>query len=136
MQVGDGHALAGKFRRKTFEADVDDAHGLRQQRLYRRHSGRRRVIFWHRHKPCKRHLPQHLLALRREYVTPGIPRARSLGAAVIGDRAIRAAWRLGTDQTLTITIDLADTPGRPPPALLPAERLLFTTPRITVRIGA
>ena len=86
--------------------------------------------------PAMRERIQHLLALRREYVTPGIPRARSLGAAVIGDRAIRAAWRLGTDQTLTITIDLADTPGRPPPALLPAERLLFTTPRITVRIGA
>jgi len=84
-----------------------------------------------RANPAMRAQITQLLALRREHVTPGIPGARSLGAAVVGDRAIRAAWRLGTHKTLTIMIDLSDVPSP-----MPHDDALFSTPRITVRMSA
>lgn len=84
-----------------------------------------------RANPAMRAQITQLLALRREHVTPGIPGARSLGAAVVGDRAIRAAWRLGTHKTLTIMIDLSDVPSP-----MPQDDALFSTPRITVRMSA
>lgn len=84
-----------------------------------------------RANPAMRAQITQLLALRREHVTPGIPGARSLGAAVIGDRAIRAAWRLGTHKTLTITIDLSDVPSP-----IPHGGALFSTPRIAVQMTA
>lgn len=81
--------------------------------------------------PAIRNQIQHLLELRRAHITPGIVGAHSLGADVIGDRAIRASWRLGTGSTLTITIDLGDAP-----AALPSGDTLFRTDRIAVRIEA
>ena len=81
--------------------------------------------------PAMRDRIRHLLDLRRDHVTPGIMGACSLGADVIGDRAIRAAWRLGTGKTLTITIDLGDAP-----ALLQADDALFSAARVVVRFAA
>ncbi len=81
--------------------------------------------------PATREQIQRLIAMRREHITPGIMGARSLGADVIGDRALRAAWRLGTGAVLTITIDLGDAP-----APLPSGDALFRTDRIAVRIEA
>ncbi len=49
---------------------------------------------------------QHLLQLRREHVIPGIPGCRSEGAAVIGQGAVQATWRLGTGKRLAIAINL------------------------------
>jgi maltooligosyltrehalose trehalohydrolase len=45
---------------------------------------------------------RQLLALRRQWVTPHLPGARSLEARPIGPKAIRAAWRLANGGTLTI----------------------------------
>jgi maltooligosyltrehalose trehalohydrolase len=45
---------------------------------------------------------RHLLALRRARIVPGILGCRSAGARALSDRAVRAAWRLGTGQRLTI----------------------------------
>ena len=35
-----------------------------------------------------------VLALRRDYLQPGLAQARSLGATVLGDRAVQAGWQL------------------------------------------
>ena len=82
-----------------------------------------------RGNPAMRANIQALLALRRAHVTAGIPGARSLGAAVTGDRAIRASWRLGTGAVLTIAIDLGD---EPLPIL--ADNAIYSRPRIAVRM--
>lgn len=79
--------------------------------------------------PAQRARVQTLLALRRKHITPGIPGARSLGAAVTGDRAIRAAWRLGTGHTLTIQLDMSDSP-----VPLPQENALYHSARVAIRL--
>lgn len=53
---------------------------------------------------------QALLALRRRFVVPRIPGARSAGAAVIGPKAVQAAWRMGDGALLTIAVNLAPEP--------------------------
>lgn len=49
---------------------------------------------------------RHLLALRRERIVPGIPGCRSAGAEVLGQGAVRAAWRLGNGRELVVAINL------------------------------
>ncbi len=49
-----------------------------------------------------------VIALRMKQVAPGIPGCRSEGAHVIGDRAVRAAWRLGDGRRLEIALNLSD----------------------------
>lgn len=49
---------------------------------------------------------RHVLALRRERITAGIPGCRSLGADVLAPGAVRAAWRLGNGKQLTVAINL------------------------------
>ena len=51
-----------------------------------------------------------LLDLRTAHVVPGIPGARSAGAAVLGDKAIRASWRLGTEKLLTLESNFGSAP--------------------------
>ncbi len=43
-----------------------------------------------------------LLDLRAAKIVPGIPGARSAGASVLGDRAVRAGWRMGNGTLLTV----------------------------------
>jgi malto-oligosyltrehalose trehalohydrolase len=46
------------------------------------------------------------LALRARHIAPAIAGAVSLGAAALGDRGVRAAWRLGNGARLTIAANL------------------------------
>ena len=73
--------------------------------------------------PAMFEMVQHLLALRREHIVPGLPGCRSLEASVLMSGAVRASWLLGTGRTLTITINLGQT-GLP----LPGGDLLFAYP--------
>ena len=68
----------------------------------------------------------HLLSLRREHVVPRLAGARSLGARVLGPRAVVAHWRLGDGARLTIACNLGPSPEvfQDMPAL---RRLLFTS---------
>ena len=57
-----------------------------------------------------RTLYRDLLAIRREAVVPGLRGARSTGAGAIGDKAVRAGWRLGDGTVLTLALNLGDAP--------------------------
>ena len=69
-------------------------------------------------------LHRTLLALRARHVVPGIPGCRSLGAAAVGERAVQAAWRLGTGETLILQSNFGPAPVRIPPG---AGVLLFAS---------
>jgi len=47
-----------------------------------------------------------LLELRRRWLIPGLRNARSTGAEVVGDRAVRASWRLGDGTRWTLAVNL------------------------------
>jgi malto-oligosyltrehalose trehalohydrolase len=51
---------------------------------------------------------QRLLALRRDRIAPHLAGARSLGAEVIGPKAVVARWRLDSGAVLTIAVNLGD----------------------------
>jgi maltooligosyltrehalose trehalohydrolase len=76
-----------------------------------------------------------LLALRRQWVVPGIDGARALSATAVGDKAVTARWHLGNGAILTLALNLgavavaADLPlGRPfwgePAKVIPAYQTL------------
>ncbi len=69
-----------------------------------------------------------LLQLRHAQVVPGIPGCRSAGTTVLGQGAVRAAWTLGTGQTLTILLNLGDETVRVEPT---GREMLFATPSAT-----
>lgn len=52
---------------------------------------------------------RHLLALRARHVVPRLRGAASLGAAALGEGAVRAAWRMGDGATLSIAVNLGTT---------------------------
>jgi maltooligosyltrehalose trehalohydrolase len=52
-------------------------------------------------------LYRELLTIRRERIVPLLANAMAIGAEVIGDRAVRAQWRLG-EAMLTLAINLGD----------------------------
>lgn len=54
-------------------------------------------------------LYRELLTIRRERIVPLLDDAMAIGAEVIGDRAVRARWRL-SDRVLTVAINLGDDP--------------------------
>jgi malto-oligosyltrehalose trehalohydrolase len=62
-------------------------------------------------------LYRSLLALRRQHLVPRLDGARSLGAQVIGAKAVRASWRLGDGATWTVAcnLDAAPVPFDAPP---------------------
>jgi maltooligosyltrehalose trehalohydrolase len=53
---------------------------------------------------------RRLLALRAAKIVPGIPGCRAIGAAAVGESAVRAAWRLGDGGELTIAANFAAAP--------------------------
>lgn len=57
-----------------------------------------------------RALYRELLALRHSHIVPRLKGTKSLGAEAIGEAAVVARWRLGDGATLTITLNLGDTP--------------------------
>ncbi len=76
----------------TFHASIFDASGCRQD-----------GTAW-------RALYRRLLAVRRMRIGPGIVGASSTGAEALGATGIRAAWRLGTGEMLTIAANFGDAP--------------------------
>ena len=76
---------------------------------------------------------QRLLKLRRERIAPHIPGARSLGADVLGEKAVIARWRLGDGAELTIAINLGedavDAPAPQAPLLFESHDGAFATLR-------
>ncbi len=51
---------------------------------------------------------RRLLAIRHEWLTHRLPRARSAGVDVLGQAALRARWRLGDGACLSIWLNLGD----------------------------
>jgi maltooligosyltrehalose trehalohydrolase len=70
------------------------------------------------------HLHRTLLHIRANRIMPGIPGCRSLGARAVGDRAVHAAWLLGTGSTLTLQSNFGTSPID---AACPPGKLLFTS---------
>lgn len=68
-----------------------------------------------------RDLYTRLLALRRDRIVPRLAGAKGIDAQALGDARVEAQWRLADGATLTIVIDLADTPDPLPEH--PGERL-------------
>ncbi|MDX3901106.1 MAG: malto-oligosyltrehalose trehalohydrolase [Sphingobium sp.] len=62
---------------------------------------------------------RNLLALRHVHVVPGLRGCRLLGAEVMSDGAVRASWRLGTGDTLTLFVNLGDESVALPPVPAP-----------------
>ncbi|MDB5394311.1 MAG: treZ [Rhodospirillales bacterium] len=58
-----------------------------------------------------RALYRDLLALRHRHIIPSLKGARSIGAAVLGEKAVAARWRLG-GEILTLVCNLGDRPVR------------------------
>jgi maltooligosyltrehalose trehalohydrolase len=77
-----------------------------------------------REQPHDKTLALHrtLLAIRRKHIVAGIPGCRSLGATVLGQRAVQTAWRLGTGEILTLASNFAVEPVAFTP---PAAQCLF-----------
>ena len=75
--------------------------------------------------PAQFEFVRHLLELRRDRITPGIPGCRSDGTIVLGPGAVRAAWRLGTGRRLVAAINLGAETVNPD---LPEGAPLFATP--------
>ncbi len=63
-----------------------------------------------------RNLYRRLIALRREQIVPRLGGAMAIGAEAIGDKAVRARWRMGDGAVLTVVCDLdaAPVPVDPP----------------------
>lgn len=51
---------------------------------------------------------RHLIALRTAMIVPHLRGTSSLGAEVLGDKAVSAAWRLGDGSVLTVAINLGE----------------------------
>lgn len=75
-------------------------------------------------EPARRGEPLHqrwshyyadLLAARHKWLTPYLPGTCALGCEQLGERALRAHWRLGDGQQLCIEINLGDAALHPPP---------------------
>jgi maltooligosyltrehalose trehalohydrolase len=90
---------------RTFEASVphaDPEAGLARRTLYRR-----------------------LLALRQSEIVPRLDGASAIEARAIGERAVRACWRLGDGAVLTLAMNLGQDAA---PVSAPTGELLFATP--------
>ncbi len=85
-----------------------------------------------RRDPERFRFVQHLLQLRRDRIIPGIPHCESGGANALGPKHIRASWRLGTGETLTMEIDLSDEPG----TMTATGEVLVQTPRLLAQLSA
>ena len=69
-------------------------------------------------------LYRQLLAIRRSEIVPRLSGARSLGAQVIGPKAVLARWRMGDGVTLAIAANLDDQPV----PMAPTGKVLFDSP--------
>ena len=60
--------------------------------------------------PARFAMIQDLLTFRRERIVPGLPGCVALGAHVLSPARVRAAWRLGTGERMTIEVDFGEAP--------------------------
>ena len=67
---------------------------------------------------------RELLALRRTEIVPRLTGARSIGACVVGSKAVVARWQMGDDAVLTLAVNLAADESSIAP---PAGSLLYAT---------
>ncbi len=65
-----------------------------------------------------------LLGLRAERIIPRLDGAAAQGAQVLGDKAVRASWRLGDGAILTLAVNLADADVAIPDP--PAGEVIYT----------
>ncbi len=83
-----------------------------------------------------RNLYRRLIALRREQIVPRLGSTMALGAAAVGDKAVRARWRMGDGAVLTIVCNLDAAPVPvDPPTVTPfwgAPHDGFVPPRTTI----
>jgi maltooligosyltrehalose trehalohydrolase len=72
------------------------------------------------------HFYRSALAVRANLIMPHLRGSKSTGAAVLGEKALRASWKLGDGSVLSIALNL----GESPVALsgVPAGKLIFETP--------
>lgn len=72
---------------------------------------------------------QRLLALRKEYVVPRLPGARSRGASVLGPHAVRASWSMGDGAQWTLYCNLGAEPCHAPElTALKEQSIVFRGP--------
>ncbi|WP_244488724.1 malto-oligosyltrehalose trehalohydrolase [Bosea sp. Leaf344] len=64
-----------------------------------------------------------LLALRRQHLVPGLAGATSLGAEALGDKAVRAGWRLGDGRIWSVIVNFGE---EPVPLSMPEGRTVFS----------
>jgi maltooligosyltrehalose trehalohydrolase len=83
-----------------------------------------------------RDLYRRLIALRREQIVPRLKGAMAVGAEAIGDKAVRARWRMGDAAMLTVAcnLDAAPVPVDSPKAapFWGAPRDGFIPPQTTI----
>lgn len=58
-------------------------------------------------------LYRDLLALRASQIVPRLKGAAALGAEALGEKSVRALWRLSDGAVLTLALDLGDNPALP-----------------------
>jgi maltooligosyltrehalose trehalohydrolase len=58
-------------------------------------------------------LYRDLLALRAAQIVPRLKDASPLGAEAMGEKSVRALWRLNDGAVLTLALDLGDNPALP-----------------------
>ncbi|WP_250487048.1 malto-oligosyltrehalose trehalohydrolase [Caballeronia sp. GaOx3] len=72
------------------------------------------------------HFYRSALTVRAKLIAPRLKGTKSLGANVIGEKALVARWKLGDGETLSIALNLADAPVALADA--PQGRVVFETP--------
>jgi maltooligosyltrehalose trehalohydrolase len=72
------------------------------------------------------HFYRSALAVRTKLIMPHLKGSKSTGATVLGEKALRAGWKLGDGSMLSIALNLDDSPV----ALggIPAGKVVFETP--------
>ncbi|WP_250493118.1 malto-oligosyltrehalose trehalohydrolase [Caballeronia sp. GAWG1-1] len=72
------------------------------------------------------HFYKSALAVRAKLIAPRLKGSKSLGAQVLGDKAVLASWKLGDGETLTIALNLGQAPATLEEA--PKGKVIFETP--------
>jgi maltooligosyltrehalose trehalohydrolase len=72
------------------------------------------------------HFYRSALTVRAKLITPRLKGAKSLGATVLGEKALLARWKLADGETLTVALNLGETAVALAEA--PSGKIIFETP--------